>query len=97
MRIEMDYGVVCARHVAIRKNIWALLALKKESKRMGKIRDFWNNLWGGQKEATNNGAKVPFMITRDMRQRLYDLNYTRVEVDSMTPDFAWEILNKCER
>ncbi len=61
---------------------------------MGKIRDFWDSLWNEKSEVDENGVKIPLMITRDMRQRLYDLNYTRVEVDSMLPSTAWEILNK---
>ena len=38
-------------------------------------------------------ARVPVMITRDMRQRLYDLGYTSDVVNAMTPLRANEILS----
>jgi hypothetical protein len=37
-------------------------------------------------------ARVPFMITRQMRQELADLGYSKGEVDRMTPEQAWEII-----
>lgn len=38
-------------------------------------------------------ASVPTMVTRDMRQRLYDKGYSRSEVDGMKPQEAWEAIN----
>ncbi len=35
---------------------------------------------------------VPFFISRDMRQQLYDLGLSGAEVDAMTPQQAWERL-----
>ncbi len=43
------------------------------------------------------GASVPFMITREMRQRLYNLGYNKADVDELTPDQAWDILNASTR
>jgi hypothetical protein len=40
-----------------------------------------------------NHVRLPIMITRDMRQQLYDLRYTKVQVDKMTPIQASLILN----
>lgn len=53
------------------------------------FKDWWNKYFSKNK---GTGTQIPIMITRDMRQRFYDLNYTRVEVDSMLPSTAWEIL-----
>jgi hypothetical protein len=39
-------------------------------------------------------AAVSFMITRDQRQRLYDLGWTRDEVDVMKPEMAHDILKE---
>lgn len=38
------------------------------------------------------GASVPLMITRDMKQQLVDMGYTREEVAKMTPQEANDIL-----
>jgi hypothetical protein len=38
-------------------------------------------------------ASVPFMITREMRQALADLHYSRDDIDRMTPQQAWEMIN----
>lgn len=51
---------------------------------------------GSQVTAGNdfpNGASVPFMITSEMRRRLYELGYKGPEINKMTPDDAWAILN----
>jgi len=37
-------------------------------------------------------ASVPLMITKDMRQQLYDLGYSRSDVDAMKPEEANDIL-----
>jgi DNA primase len=38
-------------------------------------------------------ASTPFMITREMRQALADLRHSRNEIDRMTPQQEWEIIN----
>lgn len=38
------------------------------------------------------GASVPLMITRDMKQQLVDMGYTREEINKMTPQEANDIL-----
>ena len=43
-------------------------------------------------ESVNVKVSVAIMITRDMRQQLYDLRYTRIEVDRMSPEEAQRIL-----
>ena len=49
-----------------------------------------------QEDSEKNGgattASVPFMITSDMRKRLYGLGYNGPDINSMTPDDAWAIL-----
>ena len=47
----------------------------------------------GPPQPPPGGASVPFMITHNMRQRLYDLGYDRDAVDQMTPERANQILN----
>lgn len=42
-------------------------------------------------------ASVAFMITREMRQALADLNYSRSDVDQMTPDEAHRIIGQSNR
>lgn len=37
-------------------------------------------------------GQVPVMITKDMRQQLYDQGFSKAEVDSMTPQDAWSVL-----
>lgn len=42
--------------------------------------------------ATENVARVPMMVTKDMRQQLYELGYKRADVDHMKPEEAWDVL-----
>jgi hypothetical protein len=56
---------------------------------------------GGEEKALGAGlptqlqtkGSIPFMITREMRQALADLNYSRNDIDRMKPERAWEIIN----
>ncbi|CAG8521118.1 7726_t:CDS:2 [Paraglomus brasilianum] len=43
--------------------------------------------------ASSSSASVPFMITSTQRQRLYDLKYTRSDIDSLLPEQALHILS----
>ena len=49
-----------------------------------------------QEEMTEGGysekVKVPFMITRDMKQQLHDLGYSKKDIKKMKPEKACEIL-----
>jgi hypothetical protein len=40
----------------------------------------------------SGGAAVPLMVTRDMRQQLYDSGFSKSEVDAMKPQEAWDLL-----
>ena len=42
---------------------------------------------------TNLSTEIPFQITRDMEQQLFDLGYTRQEVNNLEPQEAWNIIN----
>jgi hypothetical protein len=44
------------------------------------------------KEAEQTTGSVPFQITRDTRQQLYDLGWARADVDGMSPYTAQKIL-----
>lgn len=39
-------------------------------------------------------AQMPVVFTRDMKQRLVDLGYSRDDIAKMTPQQAWDILNR---
>lgn len=39
-------------------------------------------------------ARIAIMITRDVRQQLYEMRYTKIQVDAMTPSEAQDILEK---
>jgi DNA primase len=41
-------------------------------------------------------VSIPFMMTREMRQALADLNYSRNDIDRMKPERAWEIINSSQ-
>lgn len=41
---------------------------------------------------SNHKVSVPLMITRDMRQQLHDLGYSKAEIDHLTPYEAQVIL-----
>jgi len=44
--------------------------------------------------AKNSTASVRFVITRDQRQALHDLGYSKADVNAMTPDEAHETISK---
>ena len=46
------------------------------------------------KSREKTGARIPFMITRKMREDLKKTGYTDREIDKMTPEEAWKKLNK---
>jgi hypothetical protein len=46
--------------------------------------------------APEGGASVPLTITKQSRQQLYDLGYSKKDVDSMKPETANDVINKQE-
>src|SRR5262249_15492598 len=51
---------------------------------------------GIETESFETVASVDFMITKDIRQQLYDLGYSRTDVDKMKPEEAYGILNRTD-
>jgi hypothetical protein len=45
-----------------------------------------------QEKPPDDAGSIPFMITRDMRQRLSDLGYNRGDQDKMSTAEAWDVL-----
>jgi len=67
------------------------LKTKKEEKSEGPLASPVSNA-----SEEKMSASVPFMITKDMKNRLSLLGYSEEEVRKMTPDSAHQILNKSE-
>ncbi|MEO8637531.1 MAG: hypothetical protein ABI430_01365 [Candidatus Taylorbacteria bacterium] len=45
-----------------------------------------------KREVSSADAGIPFMITRDMQERLIGMGKTQSEIDSLKPEEAWRIL-----
>lgn len=47
-----------------------------------------------KEEKTEMGVQIPIMVTREMRQRLGGMGVKDADIDNLTPQEAWNILNK---